>query len=511
MRAFPNTVKILLFHILTNCDPAISAHFQAFLGPQKGAVRKRKFREELISLKCNFFYFQINFFLTLSICYPLFRVICATFTKMEEDMKQIGLLPLEALPPRVQYGFLFEYLPSLPVGQNERGRPALPRDALLKAFIYKALRRLKTLTDLAFELKNNPIICQQVGFDPYRTPPSIERFSEFLRATPHGVLQNVRIQLVRNLLEEGVITAKHLVIDSCAILANVRQNNLKSSVSKRFDKYQKPKGDPDAGLGIYVHFPQPFKKELRYFWGYRNHIASDAHQELPLWEITHPANISEVHQAIPMLQKTQQTFSLRIETVGGDAIYDAENILRFIIEELKAQAIIPHNPRAEQRTSYTVKGDDVYCLAELPMYRKGKMRHKKIGVTYLQYSCPIHFGKQRYSYLLCPAAHPKFITQKGCNVLIRLNPSIRQSIDYGSEAFKELHKKRTSVERIFSRLLSIAMQDPPVIGINAIGNYCTIAHITVLLVALAAKRSGHPDKIRFVRSFVPNFLSESGK
>jgi hypothetical protein len=48
-------------------------------------------------------------------------------------------------------------------------------------------------------------------------------------------------------------------------------------------------------------------------------------------------------------------------------------------------------------------------------------------------------------------------------------------------------------------------------GTNAIRNYCTIAHITVLLVALAAKRSGHPDKIRYVRSFVPNFLPESLK
>jgi hypothetical protein len=47
-----------------------------------------------------------------------------------------------------------------------------------------------------------------------------------------------------------------------------------------------------------------------------------------------------------------------------------------------------------------------------------------------------------------------------------LTPSIRECIDYVSEAFKELNKKRTSVERVFSRLLSIAMQDTPVIGMN---------------------------------------------
>ena len=183
-----------------------------------------------------------------------------------------------------------------------------------------------------------------------------------------------------------------------------------------------------------------------------------------------------------------------------------EKILSFIIKDLNAQPIIPRNPRTQQSASYTLKGNTLYCQADLPLYRKGKMTVKRTGITYLQYCCPIHFGKERQKYLFCPASHPKFINQKGCNVLIRLSPSIREQIDYGSVTFKEIQKKRSSVERVFSRLLAITMQEPPVTGINAIRNYCTIAHITVLLVALAANRSGHPDKIRFVRSFVPNFL-----
>jgi hypothetical protein len=511
MRPFPNPTKIFLFHRLTNHPFAICGHFKVFLSPQKGPVRKKDFCEDLRSLKCKSSYFQINLFLTLSMWYPLFREISTPFTKMEDSMKQFGLLPPETLPSRIQYDLLFEHLPSLSLKGNKRGRPPFPQDALLKAFIYKALRRLKTLSDLAFEFQNNPMSCHAVGLNLYETPPSIERFSQFLRETPHPILQTVRIQLVQTLLKAKVISGKHLVMDSCALLARVRENNLKTSVSNRFDKTKRPKGDPDARLGILIHFPYPFKKEVRYFWGYRNHIVADAEEELPLWEVTHPANISEIHQAIPMLQRTKETFSLMIDTVSGDAIYDTENILRFIIDDLKAQPVIPQNPRNNQTTSYILKGNDVYCQADLPMYRKGKMTVKKIKVTYLQYSCPIHFGRERQRHLICPAAHPKFITQKGCNVLIRLTPSIRQHINYGSEAFKKLYKKRTSVERVFSRLLSIAMQDSPVIGINATQNYCTIAHITVLLVALAAKRLGHQDKIRFVRSFVPNFLSESGK
>jgi hypothetical protein len=501
-------MKIQLFRIVTQCAPSFSANFGPFSRPQKGLVRKDAFCETFIFLINKSFCFQENFFLTLFIWYPLFCEFFSSFTKMEDTMKQLDLLAIETLPSKVKYDFLFEPLPSLSLHPKERGRPPFSRDALLKAFIYKALRRLKTLSDLAFEFHNNPMMSQAVGFDPYKAPPSIERFSEFIRETPHPLLENIRVLLVQRVLDEKIISGRHLVMDSCPIAVKVRENNFKTSISKnRFDKTQRPKGDPDARLGILIHFPQPSKTQIRYFWGYRNHIVADAEEELPLWEITHPADVSEVHPAIPMLQKTKETFSLLIEIVSGDAYYDSEKILSFIIEDLKAQAIIPRNPRTQQNTPYTFKGDDVYCQADLALHRKGKMTVKRTGITYLQYCCPIHFGKERQNYLLCPVSHPKFINQKGCNVLIRLTPSIRERIDYGSETFKELHKKRSSVERVFSRLLSIAMQEPPVIGIDAIRNYCTIGHITVLLVALAAKRSGHQDKIRFVRSFVPNFLS----
>ena len=49
------------------------------------------------------------------------------------------------------------------------------------------------------------------------------------------------------------------------------------------------------------------------------------------------------------------------------------------------------------------------------------------------------------------------------------------------------------------------MQHPPVVGLKATANYVTIAHITVLLIALTATRHGMKDKIRFIKSFLPNF------
>jgi hypothetical protein len=138
------------------------------------------------------------------------------------------------------------------------------------------------------------------------------------------------------------------------------------------------------------------------------------------------------------------------------------------------------------------------------MHRKGRINVQ--GQIYLQYSCPLYWGKKyQGQYLLCPAGHPKFFNQKGCNYLMRLSPSARDIMDYGSLRFKKIYNERSSAQRVFSRLFVLAMQKPTVVRLQATRNHCTIAHITVLLVALAAHRMGFTDKIRCVKSFLPRY------
>ena len=112
----------------------------------------------------------------------------------------------------------------------------------------------------------------------------------------------------------------------------------------------------------------------------------------------------------------------------------------------------------------------------------------------------------RSRYLLCPAGHPKFTTQKGCNYLLRLSTSVRNTIDYGSQRFKSIYIQRSSMERGFSKLLALSTQNPTGGGLLATQNHYTIAHMTMLLVALSAHREGSPDKISFVKSCLPRHL-----
>jgi hypothetical protein len=242
---------------------------------------------------------------------------------------------------------------------------------------------------------------------------------------------------VQELIKTGAVSGNSIAIDSCPIVALLKENNLKTSMSDRFDKTRIPAGDPDTRLGVLIHFPNPFKKEVRCFWGYRNHVINDTATEIPIWEITKPANVSDINVAKDLIREAYSFFNLNIQAVMGDANYDSEDLLKFIIKDLNAMAIIPHNPRREP-TGYQIKDGKVICEASIEMYRRGKMRPEKAGILYCQYSCPIYYDKQiRYQHITCPILHPKFFKGKGCNVLIRLEPSIRSEIGYDTQEFKD--------------------------------------------------------------------------
>jgi len=423
-------------------------------------------------------------------------------------MNQLPLLRGSHLPSMFRYGVLFSNLPSLSVTQiSGAGRKPYDRNFLLRALVYRCLRQIPNLTELVFELGNNPCLVECLGFDPLKSTPPIERFSHFLHHTENSVLQEVRLSLVHNLISKGVIKGKVIALDSCSVVAPLRENNLKTCLGRsRFDKNQPPKGDPQTGVGVRIHFPKQQKKEVTYFWGYRNHSVTDTESELTLWEETHPANVSEVKRAIPMM-KAIKGLSLPTAFVTADSGYDAEVVLEYIVDEMHAQPIIARRVQQQQDESFRIEGRDVYCAANLPMAHRGRIINKAKGLIYRQYGCPLHWRKTlQKQYLLCPAGHPKFLKQKGCNFLIRLTPSIRTQIPYGTELFIENFRKRIAIERSYSRLLTITMQHPTVRGLRANSNQCTIAHIATLLVALTAANLGEPDKVRWIKSFVPHFL-----
>ena len=94
---------------------------------------------------------------------------------------------------------------------------------------------------LVRELQDNPNLALVFGFHPLRLP-QVKNFSAFLRDTENRIFQKVRDSLVSKLIE---------------------------------------------------------LKEIKYFWGYRNFVLSDALSELPISEETKGANVVDSKVIIP--------------------------------------------------------------------------------------------------------------------------------------------------------------------------------------------------------------------
>ena len=294
------------------------------------------------------------------------------------------LLPPEQIfniHPHEKYQILFSNLDSSPLenrNSHRSGRPPISKSALLETLIYKNLKALPTLYDLAVDLIDNPHLALQCGLQTGANPNTVkQRLSSFLRSTPNTPLQKIKNALISELISLREIKGHSLSIDSCHILANVKENNLKTSVKTRFDKSKIPKGDPDARLGVLIHFKEGSEKKIEYFWGYRNHVILDAVSELPVAEITKPADVSEQTLFIPLFSQIQNSFHLPIKEVIADAMYDAEYILKFVINDLKALPRIARNPRWQKHSDVKPSPTGgLICIAGFNMLYWGKFKDR---------------------------------------------------------------------------------------------------------------------------------------
>ena len=250
--------------------------------------------------------------------------------------------------------------------------------------------------------------------------------------------------------------------------------------------------------------PSPLeRRKWNFSLRFRNHIINDAVSELPLVEITLPANVRGTSVVLSQFNFIKEQLGLKIKAVIGDSEYDSATIIEYIVKELHARPRIAKNIRGGASSSLRLSPSGFpICIAGFEMLSRGifwdrKEKRKR------------HRGSKKFAaqHPYCPWFHPQFIKGSGGykNIRVDVDETIRPNIDYGAESFKKDYNRRTSSERIFSRLLSLLMQKPTVKGLRATANLCTIAHITVLAVAYFASFVKEPKRIRFVKSFLTNF------
>lgn len=422
------------------------------------------------------------------------------------------------LSPLKQHRLLFANL-DLPILEknplSSMGRPGFLKKAVFRALVHRNLKGIPNLEELAQEMNDNLSVAQACGFDILKPLPSHDRYSRFLRDTPNQIFQKIRTCLVKELIKEGHVFGNYLSIDSMPIIANVKQNNPKIFVKNRFDKSNLPKADKDARLGIIVIQPDSLfpiqldflkqleqKRKIMFFWGYRNHVVTDCLSELPIAEITKPANVHDSKLFIPVFNQVKNDLSLSPHSVLADSAHDALYIRQFIYGDLEAVAFIPPNPRGGIKEPKLSSSGKKICIAGFPLQYWGRFKDR--GRIRFKYVCPITHSKRfAKEHPLCPMYHPNFLKGKGCIVYTYNRYSdIPPQPDPNSDHFKTVYRLRTSSERVFSKFLNFPIHRPPVKGLTAVSNLITIAHITILLLALTAVRTGDILKMRQVKGLL---------
>ena len=357
------------------------------------------------------------------------------------------------------------------------------KEALLCAFIVMKCEGFSRISDLHDYLSNNLLIAYYCGFNILKSLPSFWTFDRFIRNLDNAVLKGIMQSQVLKLAELGIIDTSFIGLDSTPVAANTSNNNPKSFKSNKFNKENQPKADKNCGLGIHTASNQVNEHKFDYYWGYKNHVLADCITGLPIFELTTAANVYDSTVALDILSRANEFLPIKECYFLADKAYDVKNIYNTVKNEYQGECFIPINQRNTKNPKLLPIGHPI-CEAGFAMNKDGKCRDR--GRTRQKFCCPFKLSKDDS---FCPCNHHCYHNGKkhrGCTKYITIPDDYRLSIDRESITFKSVYALRTECERYNSRFKSTGQERLWVRNRSSAENLNSIAHISLLAIALAA-------------------------
>lgn len=414
---------------------------------------------------------------------------------------------VRSLPISKKYEKIFDELDlsGLPEFNRGIGANGTSKHALLRAFIIRSLESLKTVSALIRFLNANPYLTHLCGFRNQKLPDS-SQFYRYLKKTNNSVFQELLHQANNYLMEANALSVKTTAVDSKPVMALSKHNNFKNPHRDQKNKNRKIKRSPKATLGYYSYVPKvdpkTKKKDFIFFWGYRSHAIVDAESGLAIVEGTYPNNMTDEKVARKLYRKLKKLYRpAKGMVVIADKAYDVRDFYTFLVKQIRAEPIIPINPRnANPDLKYSQNGHRI-CKAGLEMTPSGIFREG--NRLRLKERCPLKASKKVAADYPdgCPCKSPKF-NGYGCTAYQDVTDDARARVQRDTPRFKALYAKRFVVEQTFSRLQELNIEEARHYSLTAIRNSNTIDYLSLALVALAAIRANNPKKIRCFRSFL---------
>lgn len=351
---------------------------------------------------------------------------------------------------------------------------------MICAFIVMKCEGFSMITDLVDYLNNNLLIAHYCGFDISLPLPSYWTFDRFLKNFDHDILSGIMKSQVLYLAGKGIIDTSFIGLDSTPVFANTSQNNPKSFHADRFKPDNRPKADKDCKLGVHTASNRINEKKYVFYWGYKNHVLTDCISGLPVYEITTTAEVADSTVALDILADTHAFLPVTECTFLADKGYDVKDIYNKVWELYGGECIIPLNRRNTKDTKLLPGGVPV-CEAGLAMKHDGRCYDR--NRIKQKYCCPFKLSGT------CPIDHVKFHNGKknrGCTKYITIPNDLRLFTDRSSKYFKSCYALRTECERYNSRFKNTGQERMWVRNRHSVANLNTMAHISLLSVAVAA-------------------------
>lgn len=404
------------------------------------------------------------------------------FIYRQEIIKDISLFTSQPKAKFYDELFIKLDLSCILAHNSKTGRASYSNHAMICAFIVMKCEGFSQISDLHDYLSNNLIIAHYCGFDITKDLPSYAKFTRFIREFDNDLLQKVMQTQVLKAFDLTLIDTSFIALDATPVKANVSNNNPKSFKKNKFSKNNPPKADKDCSLGIQTASNQHNEKNYEFYWGYKNHILVDCISGLPICELTTGANVPDSSVTLDILEKTNSFLPLAECSFLADKAYDVKAIYNAVHDTYNGECFIALNKRNTKNPKKLPSGN-IVCEAGLAMNKDGKFSDN--GRTRQKYCCPFKNSKTGS----CPCNHKNWNNGKkhrGCTKYVTIPNDYRLSIDRQSIAFKSIYAFRTEAERYNSRFKQAGCERVFVRNGNSTKNLNTIAHISLLSIAITA-------------------------
>jgi len=417
---------------------------------------------------------------------------------------------IENLADLQRFFLLIKYLPDEELMRKlelrrSKGRNDYPVRAIWNSILAGIVYQHSSIESLRRELMRNAQLRQLCGFDLFkgiRAVPSSNAYTNFLKllVRESDSVDVMFYSQVKKLSRVLPGFGKTLAIDSKAISSRSRKESKRSHIDFR--------GEADADKGVKTYKGKrkdgSMWESVKSWFGFKLHLIVDADYDMPIDYKVTKASASDIavgRDMITDIALNRPETLKHAELLLGDKGYDDTELITTLWNEHDIKPVIDIRDMWKTTGARLVHGQvnvthdykgTVYCHCPVEQQKRpmafGGFKKDRNS---LKYRCPAkHYGLQCKGSSRC-------CVSDNIRIDIASNPRIFTPLARSSYKWKDVYKKRSSVERVNGRLdESFCFEKHFIRGMKKMKLRCSLALVVMLGMAYGRIKQKQPDKLR---------------